>query len=87
MRMPNWSLSSELGNAKTQPQERAHSCHSSRSAGSKRLSELGRPDARELAITLMSSDEGAALLTNTLRDPKLMTTESRRLERWIDSLS
>ena len=35
----------------------------------------------------MSSYEGAALLTNTLRDPKLMTTESRRLQRWMDSLS
>jgi hypothetical protein len=57
---PAGSLSSELGNAKTQPQERAHSCYSSRSAGSKQLNELGRPDARELAITLMSSYEGAA---------------------------
>ena len=51
------------------------------------FSELGRPDAHELAIALMSSYEGASMLTNTLRDPKLMTTESRRLERWIDSLS
>ena len=29
--------------------------------------------------------EGIALLTNTFRNPKLMATGSRRLERWIDS--
>jgi hypothetical protein len=27
------------------------------------------------------------LLTNTFRDPDLMTREARRLERWIDSLA
>jgi TetR/AcrR family transcriptional repressor of nem operon len=35
----------------------------------------------------MASYEGIALLTNTFRNPKLMATESRWLERWIDSLS
>ena len=48
---------------------------------------LRRRDARELAIGLMSAYEGAALLTNTFRDPKIMVGECRRLERWIDSLS
>jgi AcrR family transcriptional regulator len=47
---------------------------------------MGRPDAGELAIALMSSYQGVALLTNTFRDPNLMTNESRRLQRWIDSL-
>jgi AcrR family transcriptional regulator len=48
---------------------------------------MRRRDARELAIALMSAYEGAALLTNTFRDPKIMVGECRRLERWIDSLS
>ena len=48
---------------------------------------MRRRDARELAIALMSAYEGAALLSNTFRDPKIMTGECRRLERWIDSLS
>jgi AcrR family transcriptional regulator len=48
---------------------------------------MRRRDARELAIALMSAYEGAALLTNTFRDPKIMVGEFRRLERWIDSLS
>jgi AcrR family transcriptional regulator len=47
---------------------------------------MGRRDARELAVALIASYQGIALLTNTLRDPELMAREGRRLERWIDSL-
>ena len=49
--------------------------------------ELGRPDARDLAVALMASYQGIALLTNTFRDPDLMARESRRLERWVESLA
>jgi TetR/AcrR family transcriptional regulator, transcriptional repressor for nem operon len=45
-----------------------------------------RADARDLAMALIASYEGIALLTNTFRDPELMVREGRRLERWIDSL-
>jgi AcrR family transcriptional regulator len=48
---------------------------------------LGRRDAAELAVALIASYQGIALLTNTLRDPELMSRECRRLERWIDSLA
>jgi TetR/AcrR family transcriptional regulator, transcriptional repressor for nem operon len=48
---------------------------------------MGRPDARDLAVALVASYQGIALLTNTFRDPELMVREGRRLERWIDSLS
>jgi AcrR family transcriptional regulator len=48
--------------------------------------ELGRRDAHELAVALVASWEGIALLANTLRDPDLIAAEARRLERWIDSL-
>ena len=48
---------------------------------------MGRRDARDLAVALIASYQGIALLTNTLRDPELMTRETRRLERWIDSLA
>jgi TetR/AcrR family transcriptional regulator, transcriptional repressor for nem operon len=48
--------------------------------------EMGRRDAEGLALALMASYQGIALLTNTFHDPKLMTSECRRLERWIDSL-
>jgi len=49
--------------------------------------ELGRRDARDLAITLFAGVQGAALLANTLRDPKILSREVRRLERWIDELA
>jgi AcrR family transcriptional regulator len=48
---------------------------------------MGRRDARDLAVALMASYQGIALLTNTFRDPDLMRREARRLERWIDSLA
>lgn len=48
---------------------------------------MGRRDARDLAVAMIASYEGIALLTNTFRDPELMTREERRLERWIDSLA
>jgi AcrR family transcriptional regulator len=50
------------------------------------LRALGRRDARELAVALIASYQGIALLANTFRDPELMAREGRRLERWIDSL-
>ncbi|WP_240506087.1 TetR/AcrR family transcriptional regulator [Thermoactinospora rubra] len=49
--------------------------------------EMGRGDARELAVALVAAYQGISLLTNTFRDPDLMAAEGRRLERWIDSLS
>ncbi len=49
--------------------------------------QLGRRDARELAIALVASYEGIALIANTLRDPELIASEARRLERWIDTIS
>ncbi|MCW7946764.1 TetR family transcriptional regulator [Streptomyces hygroscopicus] len=53
----------------------------------RQFAELGRSDARELAVALIAAYQGISVLTNTLRDPEVMTTEGRRLERWIDSLA
>jgi TetR/AcrR family transcriptional regulator, transcriptional repressor for nem operon len=49
--------------------------------------QLGRRDASELAMTMLATVQGAALLSNTLRDPNIMTSQIHRLERWIDSLA
>ena len=49
--------------------------------------ELGRQDARDLAVALFSGIQGAALLANTLRDPAILTRQTRHLERWIDDLA
>jgi TetR/AcrR family transcriptional regulator, transcriptional repressor for nem operon len=48
---------------------------------------MGRRDASDLALTLIATYQGTALLTNTLSDSTLMIRESRRLARWIDSLA
>jgi hypothetical protein len=53
----------------------------------RQLRAMGRRDARELAVALIASYQGIALLTNTFRDPELMAREGRRLERWVDSLA
>lgn len=47
---------------------------------------MGRGDARDLAIALIAAFQGASLLTNSFRDPSIMTRQARRVERWIDSL-
>jgi AcrR family transcriptional regulator len=47
---------------------------------------LGRRDAHDLAVSLVASYQGSALLSNTFRDPTILTREARRLDRWIDTL-
>jgi len=47
---------------------------------------MGCRDADELAVTLMATYQGTALLSNTLGDPALMLREGRRLNRWLDSI-
>ena len=47
---------------------------------------LGRPDAHDLAVSLIAAYEGSALLANTFRDPDILVREARRLNRWINTL-
>jgi AcrR family transcriptional regulator len=49
--------------------------------------QLGRRDARDLAVALFAGIQGAALLANTFRDPTILTRQGRHLERWIDTLA
>jgi len=44
-------------------------------------------DAAEFAVAFVSGYQGAAVLTNALRDPQILIQESRRIQRWIDSLA
>ena len=48
---------------------------------------MGRDDARELATALIAAYEGIAVPASALRDPGLISTETSRLSRWIDSLA
>jgi TetR/AcrR family transcriptional repressor of nem operon len=49
--------------------------------------QMGRADARDLAVAVIATYEGAALLTHSLRDPSLLKTQLRRLQNWIDELA
>jgi AcrR family transcriptional regulator len=49
--------------------------------------QLGRRDARDLALSLLAGIQGAALLANTFREPEILTQQARRLGRWIDSVA
>jgi len=42
-------------------------------------------ESRGLALDLLAAYQGSALLTNTLRDPKILSSAARRLERRIDA--
>ena len=44
-------------------------------------------DAAELALAFVSTYQGAAVLTNALRDPQILIRESRRIQRWVESLA
>jgi AcrR family transcriptional regulator len=52
-----------------------------------RLLGLSRRDARDQAVGLMATIQGAALLASSLRDPDIMTRQARRLARSIDELA
>jgi AcrR family transcriptional regulator len=47
--------------------------------------QLGRRDAPDLAMALLSGIQGSALLANTFRDANIMSRQARYLEKWIDS--
>ena len=48
--------------------------------------EMGRSDAHELAIDLITSYQGSAVLAHATASPELMRRESDRVDRWIDEL-
>lgn len=47
---------------------------------------MGRRDAHDLAVELVASYEGSAVLTSALGQPELMARQARRLQRWIEGL-
>jgi TetR/AcrR family transcriptional regulator, transcriptional repressor for nem operon len=47
---------------------------------------MGRRDAHDLAVDLVASYQGSAVLSNALGQPALMARQARRLQRWIETL-
>jgi AcrR family transcriptional regulator len=48
--------------------------------------DMGRHDARALAVELVAALQGGTVLSNALGRPELMTQQIERLHRWIDAL-
>jgi AcrR family transcriptional regulator len=48
--------------------------------------EMGRSDAHELAIEMITSYQGSAVLAHATASPGLMRREGDRVDRWIDEL-
>jgi TetR/AcrR family transcriptional regulator, transcriptional repressor for nem operon len=48
--------------------------------------EMGRPDARDLAVELVAMYQGSAAVASALSDPQLFARQTRRMQRWIDEL-
>lgn len=47
---------------------------------------MGRRDAHDLAVELVVSYQGSAVLSSALGQPELMARQARRLKRWIEAL-
>lgn len=52
----------------------------------KQFQSLGRRDAHALALDLLATYEGSALLANTMRDPSVLSGAARRMAKWIDTI-
>lgn len=50
------------------------------------LRALGRDDARELAVQMMSQLQGVALVGHALRDPRVIREQIARLRAWVEEL-
>jgi AcrR family transcriptional regulator len=48
--------------------------------------EMGCREPRDHALTMFSTVQGAALLSCAFRDPEILASQVRHLNRWIDSL-
>jgi AcrR family transcriptional regulator len=48
---------------------------------------LGRRDARDLAVELLVTYQGSAVVSSALGEPELLAREARRLQKWIDALA
>jgi AcrR family transcriptional regulator len=50
------------------------------------LRELGVRDSRDQAMSIVGRIQGASLLAQSFRDPKILAREARLIDRWVDSL-
>ncbi len=84
---PIGSLCTELSKRVTGPEPKAAKLMQALIDGAeKQFQEMGRRDAHELAVEMITSYQGSAVLAHATASPGLMRRESDRVDRWIDEL-
>jgi AcrR family transcriptional regulator len=84
---PIGSLCTELSKRVTGPEQNSAKLMQALIDGAEQqFQEMGRGDAHELAIEMITSYQGCAVLAHATASPELMRRESDRVDHWIDKL-
>ena len=84
---PIGSLCTELSKRVTGPEPKSAKLMQTLIDGAEQqFGEMGRSDAHELAVEMITSYQGSAVLAHATASPALMRRESDRVDRWIDEL-
>ena len=84
---PIGSLCTELSKRETGPEPNSAKLMQALIDGAEQqFQKMGRSDAHELAIEMITSYQGSAVLAHATASPELMRRESDRVDRWIDEL-
>lgn len=84
---PNGSLCTELSKRVTGPEQNSVKLMQTLIDWAEhQFQEMGRSDAHELAIEMVTSYQGTAVLSHAMASPDLMRREANRIVRWIDEL-
>jgi AcrR family transcriptional regulator len=84
---PIGSLCTELSKRVTGPEPKSAKLMQTLIDGAEQqFGEMGRSDAHELAVEMITSYQGSAVLAHATASPALMRRESDRVVRWIDEL-
>jgi AcrR family transcriptional regulator len=84
---PHGTLCTELSKRnRTDPEASASLLRLPLEWAEQQFTQMGRRDAKDLAIDLIAAYQGTAALTQALGQPELMARQARRLNRWIDDI-
>jgi AcrR family transcriptional regulator len=84
---PIGSLCTELSKRVTGPEANSGRLMQALIGGAEQqFQELGRSDAHELAVEMITAYQGTAVLAHATTSPELIRRESDRVERWIDEV-
>ncbi|MFG1645704.1 TetR/AcrR family transcriptional regulator [Amycolatopsis sp. NPDC049252] len=84
---PIGSLCTELSKRVTGPEPHsAKLMHALVDGAEQQFREMGRSDAHELAVEMITAYQGTAVLSHATASPELLRREADRVDRWIDDV-